>query len=80
MLAGYAALSLGDQHSVVLQDDGSVWSTAITLRGDVASLRGVTIEPFRQVIPSHASVAAAGIAFSMVLQSADVLLHCVNRC
>ena len=40
MVTGFIQLALGDQHSMVIRQDGSVWSTAITLRGD--PLRGAT--------------------------------------
>ena len=60
-------LALGDHHSVILKQDGSVWSTAIALHGDLAASRGVS-KHFALVIPSGARAVAAGTSFSVVLK------------
>ena len=63
MLTGSITLSLGDQHSMVLWQDGSVWSTDLKSRGQIPSRRH-----FEEVISSGATSVAAGNGFSMVLK------------
>ena len=65
MFAGLVKLSLGDQHSMILKQDGSVWSTG-TVIGTGKSFRGTT-NRFAQLIPSDATAVAAGSQYSMVL-------------
>ena len=66
MLAGPIALALGEHHSMILRQDGSVWSTAIRFRKKLA-LRAAA-ENFRQVISSGALALAAGHDTSIVLR------------
>ena len=63
MLADVVRLALGDQHSMILKQDGSVWSTPIHLRG-----LAYGDNRFAQVILSGATAVAAGTGFSMVLK------------
>ena len=59
------AMALGDEHSLVLKQDGSVWSTAITLNNipyDNIS------NHFMKMITSGAIAVAAGNHFSIVLK------------
>ena len=66
MLSGFFRLALGDRHSMILKQDGSVWSTAITVDGLAAQHEGSNI--FAQVIPRDAIAVAAGNSYSMVLK------------
>ena len=63
MLAGVVRLALGDQHSIILQEDGSVWSTAVTSEGHIPS----DGKRFTRIIPSGATDADAGIGYSIAL-------------
>ena len=67
VMAGFFGLALGDQHSVILRPDGSVWSTAIT-SGGLRLARDEVSKHFGQVIPSGATAADASIGFSLVLK------------
>ena len=67
LLVGILGLVLGDQHSMILRQDGSVWSTAITVHGDAIPAYGVNAA-FLKVMSSGAIAAAAGIGFSIVLK------------
>ena len=58
-------LALGDQHSMILKHDGSVWSTAPS--GYSSSRRARKIF-FVRVIPSGAMAVAAGTSYSFVLK------------
>ena len=66
LLADFIKLALGNQHSMILKQDGSVWSTGIILRGLLPSR--VVGKHFLQVIPRDAKAMAAGAAHSMVLK------------
>ena len=66
ILAGLVQLALGDQHSMILKRDGSVWSTVITLDVLAPALDGS--KDFEQVLAGGATAAAAGIRYSMVLK------------
>ena len=71
MLAGVIGFALGEYHSMILKQDGSVWSTSVT--GGLTSPGGVIAsvgvnKHFVQVIPSGVTAAAAGTAYSMVLK------------
>ena len=59
---------LGDQHSMILNQDGSVWSTVVSLRG-LGLLRGVSNHhSFAKAIQSGATAVAAGFGYSIVLK------------
>ena len=60
MLADVVGVATGDFHTVLVKQDGSVWSTGVSL--DVHS------ERFVKVIPSGAMAAAAGTGYSIVLK------------
>ena len=75
MLADSASLALGDQHSVILKHDGSVWSTALTVGPVPSRSEG---KQFVRVIASGAIGAAAGSAFSMVVKK-DGTIWAVGR-
>ena len=73
MLTGFVVgFALGDQHSLILKQDGSVWSTALTLHSRFPSDKVGT--HFVQVSPSDATAVAAGTSFSMVLEGDDNVL------
>ena len=57
-------LALGDQHSIILRQDGSVWSTSISI---FTSSRGHG-KLFERVISEGAIAIAAGPDFSMVIK------------
>ena len=59
-LADSVRLALGDRHSMILKQDGSVWSTGIHSDGQN--------EAFVKVIASGATAAAAGNYYSIVLK------------
>ena len=72
MLTDIVRFALGDQHSMILKQDGSVWSTSVALRGSHLPLRGSPhsfSKQFVNAIPSNAIAMAAGTAFSMVLRN-----------
>ena len=60
MFADAIRLALGDQHSMLLDRDGSVWSAGVTCSG--------VRERFVQVIPSGVATAAACNSHSMVMK------------
>ena len=60
ILAGLVGLAPGTFHTVLVRQDGSVWSTGVN--SDVRS------ERFVQLIPNGATAAAAGNYYSMVLK------------
>ena len=66
-MADFDQLSLGDQHSMILKQDGSVWSTALYLHGGRFPSLGVD-KHFVRVIPSDAFAMAAGTSYSIVLK------------
>ena len=66
MLADIAGLVLGNQHSMLLGKDGSVWSTVITLRRLATTDK--VVDPFIKVIEDGAMLLAAGVDFSLVLK------------
>ena len=67
MLADSLKLSLGHQHSMILKQDGTVWSAGV-----YANTRS---ESFQQVTSAGAMAAAAGNSFGMVLkQDSNVLI------
>ena len=70
MLTDFINLILGYQHSVILRQDGSVWSTAINLHGAIIP-SSTSSRYFFPVFPSGATAAAAGNAFSVVLKQDD---------
>ena len=59
-------LALGDQHSMILKQDGSLWSTTVTLLGR-ASARNLN-KSFQLVVPSGATAVTAGDGFSLVVK------------
>ena len=63
MLAGAITFALGEQHSMILKEDGSVWSTGDTLRG--------LSKYFLRIIPKGVKAVAAGTSYSIVLQDDD---------
>ena len=60
LLEGVVGLAPGTFHTMLVKQDGSVWSTGINSDGQSKS--------FVQVITSGATAAAAGISYSMVLK------------
>ena len=66
LLVGLYKLALGDRHSIIVDAYGSVWSTAIALRG-LEQSHSFT-NHFVKVIPEGVMAAAAGIAFSIVVK------------
>ena len=69
MSGGEFRVSLGEQHSVILKEDGSVWSTAIKLRGLVSANDLSTY--FTRVIPEDAKAVSAGSAYTLVMKQDD---------
>ena len=55
---------------MLLRRDGSVWSTAVTLHGDLGPSRGVG-KFFEQVIPNGAMAMGAGTGYSLVIKEDD---------
>ena len=70
LLPGFDTLALGDQHSMILKQNGSVWSTTIFVGGLFSS--GGFKNRFAQVMPSDVTAAAAGSAFSIVVITVPV--------
>ena len=66
MSAGFVAFALGGQHSMILKQDGSVWSTGISLRGSGPSAGSSKF--LVQVLPSGATAIAAGYFHSIALK------------
>ena len=67
MLAGsIVALALGDRHSMILKQDGSVWSTAMNSRDVMIPSHNVSTH-FVQTVSSSATAVDAGTSFSIVL-------------
>ena len=65
MRSGFVTLALGNQHSIILKQDGSVWSTAND--GD-----DIPSEDHFAKVMSHGAIAvAAGNGFSLVLKKDD---------
>ena len=60
ILLGFAGLSLGYQHSLIVKQDGSVWSSHVSLHR--------AFQRFEKVVSSGGVAAAAGKGFSMVLK------------
>ena len=75
IFAEYGRLALGDQYSMILKQDGSVWSTAVVKSGDTSSSRASRRagKVFVQVIPSGARAVAAGNSFSLVVKKGGML-------
>ena len=69
ILSGFGlALALGDEHSLVLKQDGSVWSTAIAFTTLNKIPDNDRTNHFMKMIPSHAIAVAAGNHFSTMLK------------
>ena len=64
----FAALALGDRHSMVISKDGSIWTTGIAAIG-VARVS----KHFVKVIQYGGTAAAAGNDFSIVLTKDDTV-------
>ena len=60
------AVAAGGGHSVVLKQDGSVWSTGRNTHGQLGDGSNTDRDSFVQVIPSHAKTVAAGAEHSLV--------------
>ena len=83
MFAGLIKLALGYQHSMILMQDGSVWTTAATIPDADISAHGIIYSKnFVRVVSSGATAVAAGNAFGMALkQDGSVLaMGDNNRC
>ena len=68
MLIGIVKLALGDQHSMILKRDGSVWATGDNLYGQLGDRWTAHSNVFMQVISDGAKAIAAGGFHSMVLK------------
>ena len=66
MLTGVISLALSEEHSMILKQDGSVWSTVITLNSSHIRARAFG-KTFRQIIPNGAIAVAASTGYSMAL-------------
>ena len=78
MLAGVAGLALGDVHSLVLKQDGSVWSTGATLH-DLSASTGIE-KPFVKVIVNCITAVVARNGQNMVLKWEGSKLRGVMCC
>ena len=68
MLAGVVDLALGNFHSILVKQDGSVWCSGLNSNGQLGITLAITFSKrFVQVIASEALAAAAGFGHSMVL-------------
>ena len=65
IFSGCVKFALGDQHTVILKPDGSVWSTAVGAKVGLAASGGTH---FEQVIQSGAIAVAAGTGFTLVVK------------
>ena len=65
--SGAKAVAAGGVHSLVLKQDGSVWSTGRNQYGQVGDSSNTDRETFVQVIPSGAKAIAAGGKHSMAV-------------
>ena len=61
MLTDFVRLALGEHHSMILKQDGSVWSTPVNLRG-LDAPEGVA-KYFERVVESGVTDVAAGMDF-----------------
>ena len=68
MLSGVVGLALGDQHSMILKEDGSVWGTGKNSDGQIGDGSRTSRANFVKVIPSDGQAVAAGKDHSMVLK------------
>ena len=66
LAAGVATLALGSEHSMIMKYDGSVWSTAISVRGTGSGI-GYG-QRLIQVIKTGAKAASAGCFHNIVLK------------
>ena len=69
-VTGLVKLSLGYQHSMILKEDGSVWSTTASTPAGLAASSEIK-KRFVQVISSGAIAMSAGKYFSIVLKQDD---------
>ena len=61
------AVAAGDGHSMVLEQDGSVWSTGMNKRGQLGDGSNTDRHVFVQAISSYAKAVAAGAEHSLVV-------------
>ena len=66
--SGARAAAAGSRHSMVLKQDGSVWTTGYNLYGQLGDGSTITRETFVQVIPIGATKVAAGGFHSMMVK------------
>ena len=68
MFAGFARLALCDQHSIILKQDGSVWSTGFNEDGQLGDGSIIDKVKFTHVFSGDAKAVAAGNDHSLVLK------------
>ena len=68
MLLAFIALALGDRHSILLKQDGSVQTTGYNAFGQLGDGSKIDRSSFIQVISSGVKAVAAGTSHSMVLK------------
>ena len=73
MLAGFVRLSLGDQHSMIVKQDGSVWGTGANEYGQLGDGSTINRKIFMCVMPDGVTVVAAGAFHSMVIKEDDTI-------
>ena len=64
---GAEAVAAGDEYSIVLKLDGSVWCTGRNIHGQLGDGSSTDRDSFVQVIPSHAKTVTAGAKHSLVV-------------
>ena len=72
VMSGAAAVAAGDNYSLVLKSDGTIWSFGVNLDGQLGTSTniGTTVaNPVPVQVMSGASAVAAGAAHSLVLKS-----------
>ena len=72
IFTGSVSLAAGDYHSMILKQDGSMWTCGLNSNGQLGinSMR-FTSNSLTQAIPSGATAIAAGTSHSIVLKQDD---------
>ena len=64
---GAIAVAAGGGHSLMLKEDGSVWSVGVNIYGQLGDGSNADRQNFVQVIPSYAKAMSAGTEHSLVV-------------